>query len=98
MPSDEDAGPTMLKALDSSSRRSPTCLAGMTKLVGMTRFVRVMKLIRNARDSKFISFRQKYSRKTTTDKTSSPQRKLGSRPSHPPAIVAALTTRQTGGG
>ena len=49
----------------------------MTKLSGMTKFVWLMGLIRIARDSEFI-----ISTKNTDDKTSSPQRKLGSRPSH----------------
>ncbi len=55
-PSDKNEAVTLFSAHPSSSRGSTTYLSGMTRLIW------VLKLIRNACGSGFISSRQKYSR------------------------------------
>ncbi len=51
----------------------------------------MMKQIRSAYDGEFVSSRQKNIHdKNTPNKTSSPQRKLGSRPGHQPATIGCV--------
>jgi len=93
--SSKDAALTMLQALDPPPSRGQVQLAQVYDLLGWNdeKMNGLAKSSSCAYDDKFVSYL-----KSAHTKTSSPQRKLGSRPSHRPAIEATPTSRQIDGG